>query len=99
MGGKVEEFKKNGINGSMAMTLTVVELEKDLSMSSIQAKKFQAAILVMKEDTGGSNKNAALTDSYKRAGIPEDDDEYTASTYPSDKDPTQVGDEVKKGPK
>jgi len=97
MGVKVEDFKRNGVTGGMAITLTAVELEKDLCMSAIQVKKFQAAMIVMKDGDGGSN---SLSESYKREGVPLEEDEYTASTYPSDQDPTQVGDEAPKtGPK
>mmetsp|Transcript_45530 Transcript_45530/g.51026 ORF Transcript_45530/g.51026 Transcript_45530/m.51026 type:complete len:261 (+) Transcript_45530:59-841(+) len=88
---RIEEFRKQGVNGSIAITLTKAELEQDLGMSSIQIKKFHASIEV-------TTSGGGLGDSCRGNGNGnnDDDDNYTATTYPVEADQDAaaiVGDE------
>jgi len=89
---RIDEFRKQGVNGSIAITLTKVELEKDLGMSSIQIKKFHAAIEVTTSGGGLGDSCRGTNDGNDN----NDDDNYTTATYPIEADQngtTIVGDE------
>jgi len=88
---RIDEFRKQGVNGSIAITLTKVELEKDLGMSSIQIKKFNASIEVMTSGGGLGDSSRGTNDDND-----DDDDNYTATTYATSEESAAaavVGDE------
>lgn len=53
LGPKVSQFRENGIDGNMLVTLTDVELEQDLGLTRLQAKKVLQQIDFTKELVAG----------------------------------------------
>merc|ERR1712194_691681 len=48
-GNKVQEFKQHQISGAMIVSMTVVEIEKECGMTTIEVQKFQAIIVKTKK--------------------------------------------------
>ncbi|KAG7348182.1 SAM domain sterile alpha motif-containing protein [Nitzschia inconspicua] len=58
LGGQIEAFKENAIDGAMLVTLTETDLTGDLGLSSLQARKFLQSLDFAKslaDDAGGGD--------------------------------------------
>lgn len=52
VGAKVEEFKKNQVNGAVIVQMTTVEIERECGMTTVEVQKLQA-VLVKTQTSGG----------------------------------------------